>query len=155
MARTNTHELDARMNFMIYGSYILSWSGMLKFMDMCMVLRVIFNPLGNIIFTACPPLGPLYRASDSASAPNSLMTIVFVQVSKNFADVFKELVPTGKGQLVMKRVVDAVSRCIHVLCVYMSSLYVYIHVRTCIVAISLDNFMYMCDLFTYIYSMME
>lgn len=31
----------------------------------------------------------------------------FKQVSKNFSDVFKELVPNGKAQLVMKRAVDA------------------------------------------------
>ena len=28
------------------------------------------------------------------------------QVSKNFSDVFKELVPDGKAQLIMKRAVD-------------------------------------------------
>ena len=33
----------------------------------------------------------------------------FLQVSKNFSDVFKQLVPNGKAQLVMKRAVDAVS----------------------------------------------
>lgn len=32
----------------------------------------------------------------------------FKQVSKNFTDVFKELVPDGKAQLIMKRV-DVVS----------------------------------------------
>jgi len=30
-------------------------------------------------------------------------------VSKNFSDVFKELVPDGKAQLIMKRAVDVVS----------------------------------------------
>ena len=32
-----------------------------------------------------------------------------VQVSKNFSDVFRELVPNGKGQLVMKRAEDVLA----------------------------------------------
>ena len=35
------------------------------------------------------------------------------QVSKNFSDVFKELVPDGKAQLIMKRAVDVVSTILH------------------------------------------
>lgn len=29
--------------------------------------------------------------------------LTYLQVSKNFSDVFKELVPDGKAQLIMKR----------------------------------------------------
>lgn len=38
---------------------------------------------------------------------------VCAQVSKNFSDVFKELVPDGKAQLIMKRAVDVVSTILH------------------------------------------
>ena len=34
-------------------------------------------------------------------------------MSKNFSDVFKELVPDGKAQLIMKRAVDVVSTILH------------------------------------------
>lgn len=34
---------------------------------------------------------------------------MYVQVSKNFSEVFKELVPQGHGQLVMKRAIEEVS----------------------------------------------
>ena len=49
-----------------------------------------------------------------------LCALLLTQVSKNFSDVFQELVPSGKGQLIMKRAEVAVSA-IGALCVLYSS----------------------------------
>ena len=59
------------------------------------------------------------RSTKDASHSNLALSLPFLvvsfhdsacaQVSKNFSDVFKELVPDGKAQLIMKRAVDVVS----------------------------------------------
>ena len=51
----------------------------------------------------------------------SILSLSLFKVSKNFAEVFKALVPDGQGQLVMKRSFDVVSCDLTCLCVCVRS----------------------------------